>query len=221
MRGTIKTGVALGAVVTLALVGARPSQAQFGNLILNGGFESTAITGNFVTRNAGNTSLTSWTIGGNSIDQIRGYWTPNSGAQSIDLSGSNAGIISQTVFLQANPNWTYALDFWMAGNPQGGSTTKSLGVFFNDGTNDVFSDVATFSTVGKSRTNMGWELRHFEFTPATSGFYTLRFASNNAGNFGPAMDDVTLQVIIPEPGSIGLMAAGLLPMGLLLRRRRK
>lgn len=212
-------------MVSLALVAARPSQAQFPNVILNGGFETTAITGNFVTRPAGNTSLTNWTIGGHSIDQIRGYWTPFAGAQSIDLNGTQAGIISQTVFLQANPNWTYALEFYMAGNPQGGSTTKSIDVFFNDGANnsgtDVFFQNTTFSTVGKSRTNMGWELRHFEFTPATTGFYTLRFQSGNTGNFGPAMDEVSLQVIIPEPGSIGLLAAGLLPMGLLLRRRRK
>ena len=143
MYGSRKSGVILGAVAVLALVAARPGAAQ--NLILNGGFESSVIGTPFFTRNTGSTLLTNWSVDAGSIEQIRTYWTPASGAQSIDLNGSVAGTISQTVFLNAAPNWTYSLDFWMAGNPQGGSTTKSLDVFFNDGTNDVFADSATFS----------------------------------------------------------------------------
>lgn len=216
---TTRTRAALVLLGATVLAPSRPSSAQiFGpNLISNGGFESSAISGNFLLRNAGSTALTNWDIGGNSIDQIRGYWTPHSGAQSIDLSGNNAGTITQTVFLHSGPNWKYSLDFWMAGNPQGGSTTKSLNVFFNNGSTDVFNQNTTFSTVGATTTNMGWSLRNFTFTPATTGFYTLRFASNMSGNFGPALDDVSLRAIIPEPATALLALLGL-PL-LLLRRR--
>src|ERR1700736_3616949 len=65
----------------------------------NGGFEAGNYTGNlstFQTLGNGSTAITGWTVGGNSIDWIAGYWQPNSGAMSIDLDGNAPGSISQT-----------------------------------------------------------------------------------------------------------------------------
>lgn len=215
-----KAGTLIGAAATLTLTAAIPSHAQ--NLILNAGFENPLLASNqqLLTVLAGQTTLTNWTVGGHSIDLINTYWTPHSGRQSIDLSGTispssgnAAGSISQVVTLQAGKK--YALDFWMAGNP-GGTKVKSMDILL-DGI-PTFSNV-TFDVTGKTRTNMGWQFRHFEFTPQTSGPVTVTFASNTQSIWGPALDDISLHAMIPEPGTAALLL-GAAPLAIFLRRRR-
>ena len=100
--------------------------------IVNGDFSDPIVGGNFSTLNGpnpgGDTSfLPGWTVYG-SIDHIGNYWNgPTPGAQSLDMNGYYyAGTISQTVHLSSGSVAT--VDFYLAGNPDGGPATKTLGV---------------------------------------------------------------------------------------------
>ena len=129
-----------------------PAQA---NLILNGSFETGPSPGTFLTLSNGDTSITGWTVGGDSIDYIGTYWQPQNGSRSIDLAGNGPGSISQT-FGTVNGQ-TYHVEFWMAGNPDGGNTLKAIAASAGSVNGQVF----TFSTIGNSLGDMGWERRFF------------------------------------------------------------
>jgi choice-of-anchor C domain-containing protein len=193
---------------------------------VNGSFEVGPAVGpqGFTTLNGGDTSITGWTVGGpntaNAIDYIGGYWVSEDGTHSLDLNGLVPGSISQTFDVVAGH--TYQVSFWMAGNPAGGPTIKTL-----DATADVTLSSASFDTTGTSLTNMGWTLKTFDFT-ATSTSETLSFTSTTIGDsgvsglptaFGPALDNVSVTAI-PEASTWAMMLLGLLGMGFIAYRRR-
>ena len=210
--GIRTTVVAMGALGVLA---AAPVQAQ--NLITNGGFELQAFASQFRGLPAGNTTLTGWTIGGGGVDHIRTYWQPDEGAQSLDLSRQTAGSISQTIATLSGG--TYGISFAMAGNPQAPQGIKSMLVSFGT----VGSQVFNFNTTGNSRPSMGWITMGTSFI-ANANFTTITFSSLTNTAFGPALDDVqvtlTAPPAAPEPGTVALAGLGLLPLGLVLRRRK-
>lgn len=149
--------------------------------------------------------ITGWTA--SNVDWINTYWTPQNGTKSIDLNATSAGSIAQTFSTVAGQD--YLVEFYLAGNPDGGPTVKSLSV-----SADATSFTDTFSTAGKTRANMGWVKKSFTFT-ADDAFATLKFASTNTGAFGPAIDNVTVQAV-PEPATFAVISVGLIA----LKRRR-
>jgi len=198
----------LAAVFTAALAGVAPA-----SVIVNGGFESGTFSGApFDTLGAGNTNLTNWTVGGNSIDWIGSYWQPSQGNRSIDLSGNGAGSLSQTFATVAGQ--VYKVTFDLAGNPDGGPTVKTLGVQATGNAAQSY----TFDTTGWNRFNMGWAGQTYLFT-ATGTSTTLTFTSTTATPYGPALDNVVVDPV-PEPLSLvvfgGLVVGG---AGIALRRR--
>ena len=213
----ICVGVAAGAVL------AAPSYAQ--NLVVNGGFEIIAPpVGNYRALAAGNTTLTGWTIGGGGIDIIGTRWqaSPN-GGNNIDLNNLAPGSITQTITTPLTAGTIYALDYYIAGNPEGNQlpANKTLDLFFNLGATTEFTTSDSFNVTGKTVANMGWQFRHVRFTPTTTGIYNLVFLSTTTGSRGPAIDGLDLHILLPEPGSFAIAAMGLLPLAFVLRRRRK
>jgi choice-of-anchor C domain-containing protein len=180
----------------------------------NGSFELGVNPGStFVTLAGGSTGVTDWVVGGDSIDYIGGYWQAEDGSRSIDLSGNANGSIAQTFDTVAGQ--AYLVNFFLAGNPDGGPAAK-LEITSADGgqqQNSVFT-----VTGSDSRANMGWTAFSYNFS-ATGASTTLAFASATGTAFGPALDNVSVRAV-PEPATWALMLVGFGGLGAVLRRRR-
>lgn len=200
-------------LLATALAVALPVAASAAPFV-NGGFEDGPAIGalGFTTVAGGDsTSIPGWTVFGDSVDVIGGYWTPAGGARSIDLNGGNTGGIRQTFDTVAGQS--YLVTFALAGNPEGGPTVKTVLTTATGGT----TQTSTFDTTGRSRTDMGWRSYTYSFT-AGGAQTTLSFASADAGAYGPALDAVTVSAI-PEPAIWAMMLFGFFGLSFAVRRR--
>ena len=144
-------------------------------LVKNGGFESEALADAGHTLPAGDTTLTDWTIGGDSINHIRDeYWLPFDGRQSIDLSGDTHGSVEQT--FATVPGRTYRLSYAFAANPQGSGA--SMDVVWDDDAPITQSAIGALDPAPNGLTPE-WE-HHAVDVVATTSSTTLRFV-NTAG----------------------------------------
>jgi len=157
----------------------------------------------------GNTALTGWTIGGNSIDVMtNGVWQTSSGQRMIDLSGFDAGSISQT--FDTVVNGMYHIVFALSGNPAGGYI-RHLQVEMLDALTStiLFNQTYDFNTAGISYSNMGWTDVGFNVvTPSNST--TLAFYSLDADPGGPALDNIRISnevSSVSEPSTLYLIMA--------------
>ena len=182
----------------------------------NGSFESGVNPGSsFVTLLNGSTGITGWVVGGDSIDYIGGYWQPEDGARSIDLSGNANGSIAQTFDTVAGQS--YLVNFFLAGNPDGGPAAK-LAITSADGSQTA-ANIFTVVPGVNTRTDMGWLPYVYRFTANTNST-TLSFASATDTAFGPALDNVSVGAV-PEPASWALMIVGFGGIGAAMRRQRR
>jgi choice-of-anchor C domain-containing protein len=153
------------------------------NLITNGSFE-TAPEGLGLT-----SGIPGWEIVRNNVDVVGAYWQQVDGRLSVDLAGTpGAGTIAQNV--ETIIGQTYEVSFWMAGNPACGNPSKSLRLMLGDGSR--YADF-TFSTQGRSLTNMGWTRQVFTFV-ADQPVTRLRFANwgDQQENCGAVIDGVSV-----------------------------
>lgn len=194
---------------------------SFGDLITNGSFETPSAgvslpdADTFRKLTAINSDIAGWTIEGGSVDWIReNYWQAADGQMSLDMSGTESGLmkIGQTVTLDVGQ--TYRLSFDLAGNPNGGPATKTLGVMINNGFN--FRSFEFTNSSATTNANMGWTTMTWEFE-ATQASNTFWFMSQTPGNAGPALDNVSL-VAVPAPGAALLIGLGLAGIGWIKRR---
>jgi choice-of-anchor C domain-containing protein len=182
-------GVAFGGLAAIALAGA--ALAFTGPT--NGSFETgTYVDGGsgFEQLNTGDTSITGWTVDAGSVDWIRTYWPAQDGSMSIDMSGADAGTISQT--LATTIGNTYTVSFFLSGNPAGPPTVKTLDVSATGGATASY----TYDVTGNDLTNMNWTPETYTFL-ATSASTTLSFVSTTAGPTGPAIDNVVITETVP------------------------
>jgi len=204
----------LSAVAAAALAGAGAAGAA---TFTNGSFESSDPGANpgggFVTLGAGSTAIDGWVVGPNTIDYIGGYWQPEDGSRSIDLSGNQAGGISQT--FDTILGQSYLVSFFLAGNPDGGAGAKLAVTSATGGPSQTDTFVVG---AGNTRANMGWQAYTYRFK-ATGASTTLSFSSATPTPYGPALDNVSVGAV-PEPAQWALMLMGFGGLGAAMRRRR-
>jgi choice-of-anchor C domain-containing protein len=178
-------GGAASLVASIALAGSALAFAG----VANGSFETGTFDGGglgFQTLAAPSTTITDWTVTSGSIDWIGPYWQAQDGTKSLDLDGSAPGAISQT--LATTIGNTYAVSFFMAGNPNGPPVVKTLTVSATGAAPASY----TFDITTHSNASMGWTLESYSFV-ATSASSTLTFASGDtSGDTGPALDNVVV-----------------------------
>ena len=180
-------------VVALLLVGSAASfssgeeKAKEMNLIVNGSFEDGPDPGEFKMLEKGSTEIKGWEVSRGSVDYIGSYWQQADGKRSIDLNGSGRGGVSQAI--KTKKGQKYAVTFNLAGNPEGGAAVKKMKVGAVGNSNEF-----TFDITGKSRTEMGWASKTWEFT-ATADETTLEFYSTTDDDdaYGPVLDNVTVK----------------------------
>ncbi len=198
-------------IIALLFVASGPVKGQ---TVVNGSFEMGVNPDpNSVQLSAGDsTSLTGWTVVSGTIDYVSGTWTAGDGSRSLDMSGTSAGAIEQSI-TGFTIGENYQLSFLMAGNTAGGPTVKSLQASIGS-TTQTF----TFDDTGYSNANMGWSQRTMGFT-ATSATMTLDFTSLVNTYYGPALDAVAITPV-PEPGMMSLLGSAAVSFAIGARCRR-
>lgn len=181
----------LGASASAIMLGNTVLPAFAASLVTNGGFESGTAPGVFLTVGTGGTDIDDWDVVSGNVDYIGSYWVAQEGDRSIDMTGNAAGAISQTFATTIGEDYT--VTFYLAGNPAGGPAVKSLNVDAGGAPVNY-----SFDTTGKSLTDMGWTQETFNFT-ATTALTTLTFTSLTPGFFGPALDNVAVELVLTTP----------------------
>lgn len=158
----------------------------------------------------------------------------NNGFQSVSLSGLGGSMISQTVSVVAGQR--YAIDYWYAAeasnfyNTAGAPLARNLaydividGVVVNNNITVASHNYTdnNNATVVRTQGNMGWKFAHYEWKATTTGNVDIGFAMQTGFTNGIALDNVSMHVMLPEPGTFALAGLGLLPLGYMIRRRRK
>ncbi|MEO0745567.1 MAG: choice-of-anchor C family protein [Pseudomonadota bacterium] len=202
-------GVILGGALAMGMASAASAVT-----IANGSFEQPGtFSGTFTNIPAGGV-LPGWTVGGAGVDLINTYWTAQDNNYSLDLSGTGAGTITQTI-TGMTVDQAYKVSFWMAGNPDRKSDPiKSLSAGIGMAGGGTFN----FDVTNESRPNLSWEEMSFTFTAGeTSG--DLFFQSLEINAFGPALDNISISAV-PLPAGGLLLLGGLLGFGALRRTSR-
>jgi len=182
MRKSILVIAALGAAM-FALADEKKSE----NLIVNGSFEMGPDAGEFKPLDKDSTEIKGWIVTRAQIDYIGSYWQHAQGEHSLDLHGSpGIGGIAQK--FKTTKGHKYRVTFSLAGNPEGGVAKKKLAVKAA-GKQMEFE----FDTTGKSKTDMGWVKKTWDFN-ADADETTLEFFSTMTEDeaCGPCLDDVSV-----------------------------
>jgi choice-of-anchor C domain-containing protein len=188
-----------GVVVSLTLALGAPLSALASDVV-NGSFEDGDFPQGvaFQTLSAGTpgaTSITGWTVTSGQVDWINGFWTAQDGTKSLDLNGLEPGAVAQT--LTTEVNGTYAVQFYLAGNPDCGVGDKALTVSATGAAPQSYTFTNTDAT---THDNMGWTVETYTFVAsATSTVLSFTADPANPSFCGPALDAVSLAETAPPP----------------------
>jgi len=173
-------------LVALTFVFAVVSASAFSN----GGFESTTCTrtSDFCEDYSGSL-IAPWSVISGSVDLTNNnYWQAADGSWSLDLSGLNAGAISQSFDTVAGNE--YHVSFSLSGNPEGGNLVKNLYV----GASGTPSQQYSYN-IGSIRhnpiPNMNYASESYTFTAGSSSS-AITFSSAEFTAWGPVVDAVSI-----------------------------
>jgi hypothetical protein len=211
--------------VALALaVGAPLVPAAAQNLVQNGGFETPALGGTTSAMTlSGCPAAFVWCIGQGNVDLVRTRWEPGEGSQSLDLNGTEPGLLYQD--LATTPGREYDLSFLFSGHPEG-DPQKTMHIVWNG------MDLGEFKWIvgpGQDFANMFWSPLTIFGLLATSPTTRLEFRSTTTTpcggadpSCGVALDGVSVTAVssVPEPATLALVGGGVLALGAVARRRR-
>ena len=190
-RAYAQTGEADAAIAIRARIAQLKANVEKAkNLIVNGSFEEgpAPVGEGFSMFDKGSKEIKGWTVTQGNLDYIdSAYWQAADGKRSLDMNGIEAGGISQS--FKTKKGQKYRVTFSMAGNPNGGPAEKKLQVSAA-GKKMEF----TFDGAGKTRTDMGWVNKSWDFT-AEADETTLEFLSLIEGDAGAALDNVAVVAI--------------------------
>ena len=173
-------------------------------------------SGSFGTYGTGSSFDNTWTVTSGSIDWIGNYWqAPVSGQGSVDLDGNSPGAMSTS--LTTTIGTTYAVTFYLSGNPDGGPAQKSVTAAAGTGGNTF-----TYTIGANTRDNMNYVIESFDFT-ANADSTPLTFTSNDENSpYGPVIAGVSVSAApVPLPGALLLFGPGLVGLAAVKRRFKK
>lgn len=202
-------------VVALALLlgSFTPSRAQ---ILTNGNFDQGPVIPQASPVHPvapGSTALTGWTVTGGAVSIVTdNYWVPLSGTRSLVLSSTGPGAVEQSFSSSAGN--VYRLTFWLSGEPFSSPTLKHLRVTAGDTQQDY-----TFDVSPAWHWDMHWQQHTLDFT-AAGPVTTLRFASLDASQWGPAIDSALVVLVSTGvPAVDGLALSAITPDPVLAQGR--
>lgn len=209
---------ALAATLSFAAAAAHAAPV---NLVVNGGFEATAV-GNGSWVNVAN--IPGWVVqaGPGTGFEVRNnvVGAAHGGNNYIELDTNGNTTIAQLID-GLLPGAGYTLDFWYSPRVGQPASTNGIAVYWNGTLLDSF-------TANGSNVNV-WTERTYQVT-AAAGTNRIGFAATGTSDsLGGNLDDVSLTANastnavkqLPEPGSLGLLAVALAGVALVRRGQRR
>jgi hypothetical protein len=190
--------------------GVAASSAQATNLVVDGGFESPAISTWYVNETS---NFSGWTLVTNNVDIVHqgynGASPAHEGAQYLDLVGyGSTGEISQSLATVAGQK--YSLTFWYSNNPWSTSSASAVAT--------VGSLTASVTHSGASAADLGWSKYTGSFV--ATGPTVLDFNNTYGyGNGGVLLDGISVSSV-PETSTWIMMLAGFGALGFAGLRRK-
>jgi len=211
-------------LVGAALV-ASSGMASAVNVVKNGSFEDGKFVTNFQnvdTLNLGDTNLTNWTIINNKVAWIQGGaqfgLSAKDGQKFLDLTdyanvAPNLGGVAQ--ILTTTASTAYTLSFWVG----------SSNVFNAASAPVIVLGVAGINIILASTPNISpdfWQMHTLNFTTpiGVAGQSTALSFLGLQGVSYVGLDNVSVTVV-PEPGTMAMLFAGLAAVGTVVARKRK
>lgn len=202
------------ATALCALMAAPSLALASGDLIVNGSFEATSqANGTWKVYQ----TITGWTTVGGSGIEVRNNVAGAAfdGTNFVELDGHKGPgntTMAQTITTQNGQ--LYDLRFFYSARP-GFANVASNGLMVAWNGVDLLPELT-----GAGTSQHNWLEVSRQVLGTGSDVLTFRATGMN-DSYGGSLDSVSLTAAVPEPGTYALMAAGLLALGFIARRRRE